>query len=78
MLRWMDRVFLRVLERRPETAGALFARLFERTDPDALVRFLMEAGGLRDALAVAGSLPRWPFLHAAAARPLGPLQGPVS
>ncbi len=68
-LRWMDRVFLAVLARAPERAPALFARLFEQADPDIVVRFLMEAGDLRDALAVARALPAWPFFREALARP---------
>jgi hypothetical protein len=74
----MDRIFLAVLERRPESAGAIFARLFERADPDALVRFLMEAGDARDALVVARALPTWRFLRTALAHPPRPVFGAVS
>jgi lycopene beta-cyclase len=55
--RFLDRVFLRQLAAHPERAPALFERLFARTAPDALARFLGEAASLEDNLAVMRALP---------------------
>ncbi|MFW6050621.1 MAG: lycopene cyclase family protein [Myxococcota bacterium] len=63
--RMLDRTFLKVLSERPREAPALFLRLFERTPPDVLVRFLSEASDLRDDLRVMASLPAAPFAGAA-------------
>ena len=61
--RLMDRLFLDVLRGRPELGPMLFERLFERTDPGALVRFLSDRASPTDCLRVVTSLPRMPFLR---------------
>jgi lycopene beta-cyclase len=58
---FLDRVFLSYLRRRPREAAELFAHLFARTDPDALVRFLSDTGSLADQVRVASALPFLPF-----------------
>ncbi len=63
--RLLDRVFLGRLERSPETAPALFFRLFERARSDSLVRFLMERGSLGDTLEVMRALPTVEFTREA-------------
>lgn len=55
-LRWLDAVFLRWLQARPELGPAAFHRLFERVPPAALVRFLSDDAGLFDELRVVGAL----------------------
>ncbi|MDQ3037995.1 MAG: lycopene cyclase family protein, partial [Myxococcota bacterium] len=58
--RFFDRVFLSYLRRNPTRAPEVFGALFERTEPEALVRFLSEEGGARDHLAVMNGVPRLP------------------
>ena len=57
----LDRIFLARLRRRPDLAPALFARLFARADPAALVRFLSDRATPADVLAVVAALPKRPF-----------------
>ncbi len=63
---WMDGVFLQALRAAPERTPAYFCRLFEATPPDRLVRFLGETASLGETAFVAASLPKLPFLAAAA------------
>lgn len=63
--RMLDRVFLWVLEERPEQAPDLFLQLFRRTPDDVVVRFLCEASTRLDDLRVMASLPPTPFTRAA-------------
>lgn len=65
LLDWLDGVFLESLWQAPEQAGARFVRLFRRTPPDALVRFLMARAGPVDILRVLRALPMRPMLKAA-------------
>lgn len=65
MVRAMDRVLLDLLERRPEQAPRVFASLFARCPPRALVRFLNDAARPADYAAVAASIPWAPTLGAA-------------
>ena len=65
LTRWMDSVFLAVLERRPEGAPELFRALTEGCSAGSLVRFLGGRGSLRDHLAVMAALPARPFLSQA-------------
>ena len=58
----LDRVFLSYLRRRPAAAPALFAELFARVPPDALARFLSDAGSVADDLRVIAALPKLPFV----------------
>ncbi len=61
----MDAVFLRAVERAPASVPELFLRLFSRSSPDALVRFLSEASEPGEMLRVALALPKLPMLRAA-------------
>jgi lycopene beta-cyclase len=65
LLDWMDRVFLRVMDRHPERVPELFVRMFHRAPPDALVRFLESEPRPADILQVMRALPPGPFLRAA-------------
>lgn len=71
LIRAMDRLFLSVLRNRPQIAPALFLRLFERTDPARVIRFLSDRASLADCCGVIAGLPARPFL-VQLARALGP------
>jgi len=62
---FLDAVFLQALADRPADAPRLFARMFDRVEPDALVRFLADRGRPRDDARLIASLPKRPFLGAA-------------
>ncbi|WP_161602085.1 lycopene cyclase family protein [Tautonia marina] len=62
---FFDVVFLRALRDRPSQAPQLFARMFDRVDADALVRFLSDQSSLADDLRLIAALPKLPFLRAA-------------
>ena len=64
--RFMDRVFLRVLQAAPERGPEMFESLFRNTPPDRLARFLSGSNRPDDRLSVMTSLPALPFLRAAA------------
>ncbi|MEM6902649.1 MAG: lycopene cyclase family protein [Pseudomonadota bacterium] len=63
--RWMDQVFLSVLQRYPERAPALFTQLFAAAPKDRVERFLSGSRALSDRFAVMRSLPTGPFLREA-------------
>ncbi|MDJ0835911.1 MAG: lycopene cyclase family protein [Acidobacteriota bacterium] len=60
--RFLDRVFLAYLRRHGQDAADVFVDLFERNDPDLLVRFLTGRSTLLDDLKVMRSMPKLPFL----------------
>lgn len=64
--RFMDRVFLQVLQGKPAKGPALFETLFRNAPPDRLERFLSGSTRASDRLSVMASLPPLPFLRAAA------------
>ena len=64
LLDWMDRVFLRVMDRHPERVPEFFVRMFHRVPPAALVRFLESEPSPADILQVMRALPPGPFLRA--------------
>lgn len=66
MGRFMDSVFLRVLQAAPDRGPALFESLFRNTPADRLERFLSGSTRPDDRLSVMTSLPPVPFLRAAA------------
>ncbi len=73
--RGMDAVFLQALQSDPEGAPVLFLRMFERGEPDALVRFLSDASrGPVEKLRVAWSLPKRPMIRAALQTGLGAMR----
>ncbi len=61
--RFMDRIFLRVIQRRPAAAPELFSKLFEHAGRDRLERFLSGSTAPLDRFAVVSSLPPAPFLR---------------
>lgn len=63
--RFMDRVFLQVLQTMPDRGPALFTGLFRNAAPDRLERFLSGSTHPMDRLSVMTSLPTLPFLKAA-------------
>ncbi len=63
MTRFMDGVFLRVLQRRPDRGPALFTSLFRNAPADRLERFLSGSEDAIDRVSVMASLPPAPFLR---------------
>ena len=63
--RFMDRVFLQVVQTMPERGPALFESLFRNVARDRLEKFLSGSVHPVDRLSVMSSLPTWPFLRAA-------------
>ena len=63
MTRFMDGVFLRVLQRRPDRGPALFSALFRNVPADRLERFLSGSTAPVDRVSVMASLPPAPFLR---------------
>ena len=61
--RFMDGVFLRVLQRRPDRGPALFSVLFRNAPADRLERFLSGSTAPIDRVSVMASLPPMPFLR---------------
>ncbi len=59
----MDRMFLRILRRRPEIGPAVLTTLFRRCPTGPLVRFLSGTGSLMDGGQVALSMPKLPFMR---------------
>lgn len=66
MGRFMDAVFLRVLQAAPDRGPALFESLFQNVPADRLARFLSGSTRPDDRLSVMAALPPVPFLRAAA------------
>ena len=65
LTRMMDSILLHLIEARPEQAPRVFAALFARCPPGALVRFLNDAAGAADFVAVAMAIPFAPVMGAA-------------
>lgn len=63
--RFMDRVFLQVIQTMPDRGPAMFESLFRNTAPDRLEHFLSGSVHPMDRLSVMTSLPTMPFLRAA-------------
>lgn len=62
--RILDAVFLRFLQTRPDLAPTVFQRMFARTPPATLVRFLTERSSWLDEVRLVLALPKRPFLMA--------------
>jgi lycopene beta-cyclase len=67
--RLLDAVFLRFLLRRPAGVPDVFARMFARTPPAALLRFLGDTSTPVDELRLIAALPKAPFLAILAGLP---------
>jgi lycopene beta-cyclase len=65
ILNFLDEVFLTALQDRSLAPETVFTRLFERTQPEALVRFLSNIPQSGDIVPVMRSLPWIPFSKAA-------------
>lgn len=76
LTRFMDQVLLGLLERRPEQAPRVFATLFARCRPEALVRFLNDAALPADFAAVAAAIPFAPTMGAAGRLAMGQVAWP--
>jgi lycopene beta-cyclase len=63
MTRFMDGLFLRVLQRSPDRGPALFSALFRNAPADRLERFLSGSTAPIDRVSVMASLPPVPFLR---------------
>lgn len=62
LLQWMDYLFLRVLQRRPELAPELFVTVFKNAAAERLIRFLSDNGTFFDYVSVIRALPAKPFI----------------
>lgn len=58
----LDPIFLRFMRRHPERCPGIYARMFSRVPPDALVHFLTEKSTLAEELRLVMALPKLPFL----------------
>ncbi len=67
----LDAIFLRFMRRHPERCPDIYARMFGRVPPDALVRFLTERSTPLEELRLVLSLPKAPFLKIAGEMLLG-------
>lgn len=65
LVRAMDSILLHLLEAQPEQAPRVFAALFARCPPAALVRFLNDAARPADFAAVSAAIPFLPTMGAA-------------
>lgn len=63
----LDRIFLRVLTKRPELAPGIFLSLAGGARADSIIRFLSDRATPLDIAAVVASLPPLPFMAAIAA-----------
>jgi lycopene beta-cyclase len=63
--RRLDAIFLAYIEQHPQQAPEIFFNLFNRVQPDALVRFLSDIATPADIAAVIRAMPKWPFLKKA-------------
>lgn len=68
---WLDDVFLEVLRTHPDLVEPIFARLFERNPPSAVLRFLDEDTTIFQDARLVSTLPRMPFLRAGLSRVRG-------
>ena len=62
LVKFMDKVFLKVLKNHPQLAPELFIRMFEQVPTARLLRFLGDKPTIADALWMVASLPKLVFL----------------
>ena len=60
--KWMDQIFLRVIERSPDLASNIFLSMASGVKPDVFARFLSDRGSYIDFLKIALALPKKPFM----------------
>lgn len=58
-----DRLFLRVIQRRPEVAPSAFQAMGEQLAAETFVRFMSDQGRLMDLAGMAMALPKRPFIE---------------
>lgn len=63
--RWMDAVFLRALQDRPEAGPHIFGSLFAGCAPEPLIRFLNDVGSPADIGRVIAAMPKLRMISAA-------------
>lgn len=61
----LDAIFLRFMRRHPERCPDIYARMFGRVSPGALIRFLTERSTPLEDLRLVLALPKAPFLKIA-------------
>lgn len=69
--KWVDGLFLDVLDTQPELAPQLFVAMADRVPPETLVRFLSDDARRRDFARVATALPPTPFVRRLLTRAAG-------
>ncbi len=62
LLRWMDSIFLKVMQNQPQLASKLFLIMFKKVNISSMVRFLSDEGTIKDYFAIINALPPLPFL----------------
>ena len=62
MIRKMDKIFLRVLERYPERGPEIFTRLFSMRDPRSVIRFMNDEPTFMDSVRIMCVLPSGIFV----------------
>lgn len=67
----LDAIFLRFMRRHPERCPEIYARMFGRVPPGALVRFLTERSAPMEDLRLILALPKAPFLKISGGMLLG-------
>jgi len=65
-LRMMDAIFIQAVDQHPERLPDYMGRLFQKVNPERLIRFMESCPNWLDRLAVMRALPLGPFLVAAA------------
>lgn len=62
---WMDEIFLRVCQSKPEHAANIFLALFKNTEAKHIAHFMHDEATLHDILRVILSVPKVPFIRSA-------------
>ena len=62
---WMDKVFMAVLQRRPELSISIFEAIAKSLDGSEFARFMSGNASLATILKMMLSMPKWPFIKAA-------------
>ena len=62
LLKWMDTIFLKVMQKQPQLVPKLFLIMFKKVETSSMVRFLSDEGTIKDYLAIILALPPLPFL----------------
>ena len=60
---FLDKVFLRVLEKHPEKMPSIFSNMFNASS-DATIKFLSNKSNIMEDIAVILKMPKWTFIKA--------------